>query len=240
MALSYPPINYSRYYPHIEYKYEKIDKKETDITKIYGNLSSIPRFNNKDADEYTQMLINLIGAPPTHAYYYCEGASSRRPASKILQSLFWIDNVAMFKRIELNRYGALLFTIVIGKSQLQKNELREPFKSRLFLNENTIIAKKGDSFATYINNPGLAAVKKNSIRYTMDFTQQRDENFNLLTDKSMITVEAYNVEKALKIWIAFLDETRDPNQHYSQLFRSDISIKDLCRLLAPLVSKFKI
>ena len=55
----------------------------------------------------------------------------------------------------------------------------------------------------------------------------------------MITVTAHSIENVLKIWITFLDESKEPNRHITYLFGQNIKVGDLCRQLLPLVEKFQ-
>lgn len=229
MSLSYP----SNRCRTVEFKFEKIIPNQNRVNTIYGNQIVLPRFYRQEFNTEVLRLSKLFGSLPTHAYYFCQSAGSREPASKNLEAIFWIDVVQMFKCVEY-RTGTLLFTMSIGKNQIKSGELREPFKSRLILHNNYEFGnEKNTNFATFICQPKLAVLNKNSIGYAKNTTYGSN-----LESGSAVTVMAHNVQDALKILIAFLDEKKEPIQNVEELFASNISITDLCRRLFPLFQKF--
>jgi len=192
-------------------------------------IRPIPRFGTTEKNDLAIQLVNLFGCLPTHATYFFAGANSRTPASKKLSSLHWNGTVKMFQRVELTNVSRMCFTIEIGPKHMKNGELREPFKSRIEMRrdyEQQDLSK--DSFATFLTNPNLAEVRKKYI------TSSRERNS---VDKLTITVSAYRVEDVLKILIAFLDDSiADANQHYLTLCKQNMSIKELCCVLYPLIS----
>lgn len=193
---------------------EKITENRSVVDDIYERpKNSLPQFRFAEANVQAQNLCRLFGVLPTDAEYFYIGPGSREPASKSLTNITWKGNVKMFDTVCFDGSWTS-FTIKCDK-------LREPFKERLTIKQS--YDPKNLSFAEFLNgDPHLQVQRKYSIS----------------TNDDKVKVSAFDIERALKIWIALLDEKIEPKQHYQDLKRQSLSVQHLCRQLAPLVANF--
>jgi hypothetical protein len=183
--------------------------------------TKIPRFVCEAQNEIVRYLCKLFGVPPTDARYFYYGATAREPATKTLKNLYWKGNVTLFPIVEYDGQDINM--------SLYVEKLREPFIQRLIYKDGCDFANLvKQPFATFIGEPNLQALHKLYI----GATQKQDGN------KMLVTVRAETVQKALQVWLAFLDESQDANQHFIKLRASNNTVTELCRQLTPLINKF--
>ena len=204
--------NHNRVYETIV---EPIVEKTSVVANIYGQpKNSFPKFLHAEQNTRAENLCRLFGVLPTHAKYFYIGPGSREPASKSLTNITWEGNVKLFNSVCFDG-SSTSFSINFEK-------LRKPFKERLTIKSH--YDANNLSLKEFIcGDPHLQVQRKHSIR----------------TNDNKVTVSAFDITDALKIWIAFLDEEKEPNQHYQDLKWQPFSIQQLCRLLEPLVANFK-
>lgn len=193
-----------------------------DINRVYGmnNSARWPRFGTREKNATVDDLIRLFGAPPTHATYFLMGATAREPETKTLEKLHWNGNVEMFGAVTIDKRGEMRFSISFDKLNTtleQRLTMKRDYDSQKLVNE---------PFATFLSNPSLVEVKKHYISKNTDDC-----------GKPTVTVTAWSLIDALKILLAFLDQdVKDANQHYLALQKEPLSVAQLCRRIAPLLT----
>lgn len=197
-------------------------RNDKDIDRLYrlNNSARWPRFDTREKNATADDLVRLFGAPPTHATYFLMGATAREPETKTLEKLHWNGNVEMFGAVTIDKRGEMRFSISFDK-------LSATLEQRLTMKRDYDFEKLAkEPFATFLSDPNLAEVKKHYISKNTDDCS-----------KPTVTVTAWSVIDALKIWLAFLDQDmKDANQHYLALQKEPLSVAQLCRRIAPLLT----